>query len=78
MTKIQAEIIINAPIGEVFEYYINPDNMKQSWPSDIIKKSERVSGQSNEEAVEMKVEGLYMGKSEEMTIEVTEKDQNKG
>ena len=77
MTKIQAEMIINAPIGEVFEYYTNPDNMKQSWPSDIIKESERISGQSNEEGVEMKVEGLYMGKSEEMTIEVTEKDQNK-
>ena len=77
MTKIQAEMIINAPIGEVFEYYTNPDNMKQSWLSDIIKESERISGQSNEEGVEMKVEGLYMGKSEEMTIEVTEKDQNK-
>jgi ligand-binding SRPBCC domain-containing protein len=76
MTKIQAEIIINAPIGEVFEYYTNPDNIKQSWPSDIIKESERISGQSNEEGVEMKVEGQYMGKKEEMTIEVTEKDQN--
>ena len=76
MTKIQAEIIINAPIGEVFEYYTNPDNIKQSWASDIIKESERISGQSNEEGVEMKVEGQYMGKREEMIIEITEKDQN--
>ncbi len=74
MTKIQAEIIINAPIGEVFEYYTNPDNIKQSWPSDIIKESERISGQSNEEGVEMKVEGQYMGKREEMIIEITEKE----
>lgn len=76
MTKIQAEIIINAPIGEVFEYYTNPENIKQSWPSDIIKESERISGQSNEEGVEMKVEGQYMGKREEMIIEITENDQN--
>ena len=77
MTKIQAEIIINAPIGEVFEYYTNPDNIKQSWPSDIIKESERISGQSNEEGVEMKVEGQYMGKREEMIIEITEKDKKR-
>ena len=76
MTKIQAEIIINAPIGEVFEYYTNPDNIKESWPRDIVKESENLSGQSSEEGSEMKVEGEYMGKRDEMTIEVTEKDQN--
>lgn len=76
MTKIQTEIIINAPIGEVFEYYTNPDNIKQSWPSDIIKESENISGQSNEEGSEIKVEGQYMGKREEMIIEVTQKEPN--
>jgi len=78
MTKIQTEIIINAPIGEVFEYYTNPDNIKQSWPSDIIKESENISGQSNEEGSEIKVEGQYMGKREEMIIEVTQKEPNQG
>ncbi len=77
MTKIQTEIIINAPIGEVFKYYTNPDNIKQSWPSDIIKESGNISGQSNEEGAEMKVEGQYMGKREEMIIEVAQKEPNK-
>ncbi|MDQ3083517.1 MAG: SRPBCC domain-containing protein [Thermoproteota archaeon] len=77
MTKIQTEIIINAPIGEVFKYYTNPDNIKQSWPSDIIKESGNISGQSNEEGAEVKVEGQYMGKREEMIIEVAQKEPNK-
>ncbi|MBA2268612.1 MAG: SRPBCC domain-containing protein [Nitrosopumilus sp.] len=77
MTKIQTEIIINAPIGEVFKYYTNSDNIKQSWPSDIIKESGNISGQSNEEGAEMKVEGQYMGKREEMIIEVAQKEPNK-
>lgn len=76
MTRIQTEIIINAPIGEVFEYYTNLDNIKRSWPSDIIKESENISGQSNEEGSEIKVEGQYMGKREEMIIEVTQKEPN--
>lgn len=77
MTKIQTEIIINAPIGEVFKYYTNPDNIKKSWPGDIIKESGNIPGQSNEEGAEMKVEGQYMGKREEMIIEVAQKEPNK-
>ena len=61
MEKIQTEILIDAPLGVVFEYYTNPDYIKQSWPSDIIKESESTSGQSSEEGAEMIVEGRYSG-----------------
>ncbi len=77
MAKIQAEILIDAPLEEVFEYYTNPNYIKQVWPSDIIKESENISGQSNEEGAELIVEGQYLGKREEMIIEVTLKEQNK-
>jgi ligand-binding SRPBCC domain-containing protein len=77
MTTIQYEIDINAPVDKVFEYYTNPDNIKQAWPQDIVKESESLSGSKNEEGSEMKVKGEYMGKRDEMILEVTEKEQNK-
>jgi uncharacterized protein YndB with AHSA1/START domain len=53
--------IINPPKEKVFEYYTNPDNIKESWSRDLVKDSENVSGQKSEEGSEMKVEGQYMG-----------------
>ncbi len=41
MTTINNEIEINAPVDRVFEYYTNPDNIKESWPRDIVKESEK-------------------------------------
>ena len=77
MTSIRTEVEINAPVDRVFEYYTNPDNIKESWPRDIVKESENVSGQKSEEGSEMKVEGEYMGKKDEMILEVAQKEQNK-
>jgi ligand-binding SRPBCC domain-containing protein len=77
MTTINTDIEINAPIDRVFEYYTNPDNIKESWPRDIVKESENVSGQKSEEGSEMKVTGEYMGKRDEMLLEVVEKEQNR-
>jgi ligand-binding SRPBCC domain-containing protein len=77
MTNVQYEIDINAAVDKVYEYYTNPDNIKQAWPQDIVKESENISGQKSEEGSEMKVKGEYMGKEDEMILEVTEKEQNK-
>ena len=76
--KLEYEIDINASVDNVYEYYTNPDNIKQAWPQDIVKESESLSGSNkNEEGSEMKVTGEYMGKRDEMILEVTEKQQNK-
>ncbi|MGN6347014.1 MAG: SRPBCC family protein [Candidatus Nitrosocosmicus sp.] len=77
MTSIQNQIEINAPVERVFEYYTNPDNIKESWPRDVVKESENLSGQKSEEGSEMKVTGESMGQKDEMTLEVVEKEQNK-
>ena len=77
MTTIQNQIEINAPVERVFEYYTNPDNIKESWPRDIVKESENVYGQKSEKGSEMKVTGEYMGKRDEMTLEVAQKEQNR-
>ena len=77
MTTIQNQIEINAPVERVFEYYTNPDNIKESWPRDIVKESENVSGQKSEEGSEMKVTGEYMGKKDEMLLEVIKKNKIK-
>ena len=74
MTSIRTEVEINAPVDRVFEYYTNPDNIKESWPRDIVKESESVSGQKSEEGSQMKVEGEYMGKRDEMILEVVQKE----
>src|SRR5215210_558631 len=77
MTTIKNELEINAPVDRVFEYYTNPDNIKESWPRDIVKESENVSGQKSEEGSEMKVTGEHMGKRDEMLLEVVQKEQNR-
>ncbi len=77
MTTNNADIEINAPIDRVFEYYTNPDNIKESWLRDIVKESKNVSGQKSEEGSEMKVTGGYMGKRDKMTLEVVQKEQNR-
>ena len=77
MTKIQYEVDINASVEQVFEYYTNPDNIKKAWPQDIVKESESLSGSKNEEGSEMKVKGEFMGREDEMILEVSDKEQNK-
>jgi ligand-binding SRPBCC domain-containing protein len=77
MASVQYETEINAPIEKVFEYYTNPDNIKEAWPRDIVKESESLSGSKSEEGSEMKVKGQYMGKEEEMILEVADKEQNR-
>jgi len=77
MTTITTNIDIQAPVEQVFEFYTNPDNIKDSWPRDIVKESENLSGQKTEEGSEMKVKGEYMGKKDEMILEVAQKEQNK-
>ncbi len=77
MTKIQYEVDINTPVEQVFEYYTNPDNIKKAWPQDIVKESESLSGSKNEEGSEMKVKGEFMGREDEMILEVSDKEQNK-
>jgi ligand-binding SRPBCC domain-containing protein len=77
MANIQYETEINAPVEKVFEYYTNPDNIKEAWPRDIVKESESLSGSKSEEGSEMKVKGQYMGKEEEMILEVADKEQNR-
>jgi ligand-binding SRPBCC domain-containing protein len=77
MTKVQYEIEIKAPVEKVYEYYTNPNNIQEAWPRDIVKESEDVSGSKNEEGSEMRVKGQYMGKEEEMRLQVVDKEENK-
>lgn len=77
MTKVQYQTEINAPIERVYEYYTNPSNIQEAWPHDIVKESEDISGSKNEEGSEIRVKGQYMGKEEEMRLEVVDKEENK-
>lgn len=77
MNTINNEIDINAPVGRVFEYYTNPENIKKAWPQDIVKESESLSGDKREEGSEIRVKGEYMGREDEMIIQVTDKEESK-
>ena len=77
MTKVQYETEIKAPVEKVYEYYTNPNNIQEAWPRDILKESEDISGSKNEEGSEMRVKGQYMGKEEEMRLQVVDKEENK-
>ncbi len=77
MTKVQYQTEINAPLERVYEYYTDPNNIQEAWPHDIVKESEDISGSKNEEGSEMRVKGQYMGKEEEMRLQVVDKEQNR-
>jgi ligand-binding SRPBCC domain-containing protein len=77
MSKVQYETEVNAQVEKVYEYYTNPDNIKEYWPRDVVKESESVSGSKNEEGSEMRVKGEYMGKEEEMKLQVVNKEPNR-
>src|SRR5919199_279168 len=77
MITVQYETEIKAPVQKVYEYYTNPNNIQEAWPQDIVKESEDVSGSKNEEGSEMRVKGQYMGKEEEMRLQVVDKEQNR-
>ena len=62
---------------KVYEYYTNPDNIKEAWPRDVVKESESVSGSKSEEGSEMRVKGEYMGKEDEMKLQVVDKKPNR-
>jgi ligand-binding SRPBCC domain-containing protein len=77
MTKVQYQTEINAPVEQVYEYYTNPDNIREAWPQEIVKESENVSGPKREEGSEMRVKGRYMGREEEMKLQVVNKESNR-
>ena len=53
---------------QIFRVLYKVDNIKESWPRDIVKESENVSGQKSEEGSKIKVTGEYMGKRDEMLL----------
>src|ERR671910_657999 len=77
MTRVEYEEDINAPVERVYEYYTNPDNIKEAWPRDVVKESESTTPSKNEPGSEMKVKGEYMGRKAEMRLEVAEKQPNR-
>ena len=77
MSRVQYETDITARVEKVYEYYTNPDNIKEAWPRDVVKESESVSGSKGEEGSEMKVKGQYMGKEDEMKLQVVMKEPNR-
>ena len=77
MSRVEYQIDINAPVERVYEYYTNPDNIKEAWPRDIVKESESTTTSKNEPGSEMKVKGEYMGRRAEMRLEVAEKEPNR-
>ena len=77
MTTIEYEVDINAPVGRVYEYYTNPDKIKEAWPRDVVKESESTTTSKNEPGSEMKVKGEYMGHQDEMHLQVAEMELNR-
>jgi ligand-binding SRPBCC domain-containing protein len=77
MTRIEYEENIDASVERVYEYYTNPDNIKEAWPRDVVKESESTTDSKNEPGSEMKVKGEYMGRKAEMLLEVAEKEPNR-
>jgi uncharacterized protein YndB with AHSA1/START domain len=63
MSQIKYDVEINAPVERVYEYYTNPDNIKEAWPQDIVKESESISSSTkNEEGSEMRGKRSIHGK----------------
>src|SRR5215467_12544402 len=73
MTILSYEIDVKAPLEKVYKYCTDPDNIKESWPPDVVQDSQNVSGTKGEKGSVFKIKGNYGGKTEEMRMMVTEK-----
>jgi ligand-binding SRPBCC domain-containing protein len=76
MTTLTYEIDVNAPVEMVYNFCTNPDNIKNTWPPDIVKESTTLSGAKGEKGSTFKIKGHYAGKDEEMRMMVTESRPN--
>ena len=59
MSRIEYDVDINAPVERVYEYYTNPDNIKEAWPKDVVKESESTTDSKNEPGSEMSQRRIY-------------------
>ena len=59
MTQIEYETDINAPVERVYEYYTNPDNIKEAWPRDVVKESESTTPSKNQPVLDESQRGVY-------------------
>ena len=76
MTQVSQQTNPNVPVERVSEYYTIQNNLPETWPQEIAKVSEDISGSKNEECSE-RVKGQYTEKQEEMRSEViVDKEQN--
>jgi uncharacterized protein YndB with AHSA1/START domain len=74
MTRIEHVIDFNSPIESVYEYYTNPDSIKQAWPNDVVKESGSEStAEKNAPGSEMRIKGEFMGSQEEVRLAVVER-----
>ncbi len=51
MSRIEYEVDINAPVERVYEYYTNPDNIKEAWPKEVVKESESTTDSKMNQAL---------------------------
>ena len=42
MPKVDNEVIINAPVQDIFNYVSQPSNLQQIWPSLVEIKNEKL------------------------------------
>jgi uncharacterized protein YndB with AHSA1/START domain len=59
MTQIEYETDINAPVERVYEYYTNPDNIKEAWPRDVVKESESTTPSKNQPVLDESQRRVY-------------------
>jgi ligand-binding SRPBCC domain-containing protein len=76
MTTLSYETDVKASVEKVYNYCTDPDNIKDTWPADMITDSTNISGTKGEKGSMFKVKGHYSGKEdkeEEMRMMVTER-----
>ena len=74
MTKIKKSIQINAPLEEVFEYFANPENLPEIWPSMLeVSNVVRHNGTGSFDWI-YKMAGMrFNGHSEVVELEANER-----
>jgi len=75
MVRVEASVVINRPVDEVFTFVTNPENHPQ-WRSGFLESKQTSEGPMGVGTTEQGV-AQQLGRRMEMTAEVTEYEPNK-
>ncbi|MGB3716146.1 MAG: SRPBCC family protein [Candidatus Promineifilaceae bacterium] len=75
MVKVEVSVVINRPVGEIFDYIADPENSPK-WQSGVLEAEQTSKGPGGVGTTDREVR-KFLGRQIDQTFEVTEYEPNR-